>query len=92
MKKYIIGLEEQCLYACKTRADAEELILALTEEDIYKDWLSTCGSTYYVYQSPKEYMDWQTRYQDSYFNHTTKWSWILQRHGTCYWIDEVEEI
>ena len=92
MKKYIVGQEEQCLYACKTRADAEELILLLTEEAIYINWLWGCNSTNYAYQTPKEYINWLTRYQDSYFNHTSKWSWMLQRYGIYYWIEEVEEI
>ena len=38
MKKYVIGYDEQCLFICRTRADAEEMILSIAEEKVYKNW------------------------------------------------------
>lgn len=33
--KYIVGFEENIIIACKNRADAEEFILSLVEENAY---------------------------------------------------------
>jgi hypothetical protein len=46
MTKYVVGYEEWCLFVCKTRADAEEMVLSLAEENLYENWLmDNCTDT-----------------------------------------------
>ena len=60
MKKYVIGHEEQCLFVCKTRTNAEEIILSLAEENVYENWfVDNCTDIWWgerTYQAPAEYI------------------------------------
>ena len=60
MKKYVIGYEEQCFLVCKSRADAEEIILSIAEENVYEEWLADNCDSFWCkdnpYQSPFEYI------------------------------------
>ena len=60
MKKYVIGHEEQCLFVCKTRSDAEEIILSIAEDNVYKNWcIDNCADIWFEeipYQTPAEYI------------------------------------
>lgn len=82
MKKYVIGYDEQCLFICKTRADAEEMILSIAEENAYENWyIDNCADIFLEerpYQIPAEYI--------------TPWALALRNFSSAYWIDEVEEL
>lgn len=89
MTKYVVGYEEQCLFICKTRADAEEMILSFAEENIYENWfMDNCtkwGDR--PYETPAEYII------DNGKNcpEVSTWAWALYSFSSGYWIDEVEE-
>ena len=90
MKKYVVGYEEQCLFICNTRADAEELILAFVEEDLYYDWL-LCNDWDKNYVTPLGHI--------ARINGDSWWKWNISLYAYAllvfsqgYWIDEIEEI
>jgi hypothetical protein len=92
MKKYVIGHEEQCLFICKTRTDAEEIVLSIVEEDIYEDWyINNCTNIWWGDKSnltPAEYIaEHGKNYQK-----ISACAWSLYSFSTAYWIDEVEEL
>ena len=92
MKKYVIGYDEQCLFICKTRADAEECILSIAEENIYENWyIENCAHIWRrekSYCTPAEYISKNSKNcQES-----NKWAWVLYVFSAGYWIDEVEEL
>ena len=92
MKKYVICHEEECLFICKTRADAEEIILSLAEESVYENWyLDNCadmwGNT--SYSAPFKYI---FRNGKNCRKMISAWAWALYSFSSAYWIDEVEEL
>ena len=91
MKKYVIGYEEQCLFICKTRADAEEIILSIAEENIYENWfMDNCSSIWWndrPYQSPFEYISKNGENSD-----ISDWAWTLYSFSSSVWIEEVIEL
>ena len=92
MRKYVIGYEEQCLLVCKSRADAEEIILSIAEENIYENWFVDNCCCFWrndaPYRSPAEYI---ARNGENY-QKVSAWAWALYSFSSAYWIDEVEEI
>ena len=92
MKKYVIGYEEQCFLVCKSRANAEEIILSIAEENVYENWFVDNCYRFWCnnnpYQSPAEYI---ARNGENY-QKVSAWAWALYSFSSAYWIDEVEEI
>ena len=92
MKKYVIGHEEESLFVCKTRTDAEEIILSIAEETVYENWyLDNCTDIWCSNRSnltPAEYI---ARNGENY-QEISAWAWALYSFSFAYWIDEVEEI
>ena len=92
MKKYVIGYEEQCLYICKTRTDAEEIILSIAEETVYENWyLDNCANIWWnekPYKTPAEYI----ANNGKNYHKASVWAWTLYNFSSDYWIDEVEEL
>ena len=92
MKKYVIGYEERCLFICKSRSDAEEIILSIAEENVYENWyFDNCADAWWddkPYESPSEYIaDNGENYPE-----ISAWAWALYSFSSGYWIDEVEEL
>ena len=91
MKKYVIGYEEQCLFICKTRADAEEIILSIAEENIYENWLINNCSIFWgnngPYYSPSKYISKNGENID-----IDNWAWALYVFSSGVWIEEVIEL
>lgn len=91
-KKYVIGHEERCLFVCKTRTDAEEIILSIAEENVYENWYSYNYSSLWYgklpYQTPAEYI--ATNSEN--YPKIDAWAWALYSFSSAYWIDEVEEL
>ena len=94
MKKYVIGHEEQCLVICKSRADAEEMILSIAEENIYENWFEdSCSNLWWSnhpYKSPFEFIANNGKNKPN--ENMSDWAWALYSFSSAYWIDEVEEI
>lgn len=94
MKKYVIGCEEHCLMICKTRADAEEMILSIAEENVYENWATdNCCDIYWnerPYQSPAEFV--ARNGENRWWENMSDWAWTLYSFSSEYWIDEVEEL
>ena len=92
MKKYVIGYEEQCLFICKTLADAEEIIFSIAEENVYENWyLDNCSSIWWgerSYKAPAEYI----AKNGKNYQQVSAWAWALYSFSSAYWIDEVEEL
>ena len=92
MKKYVIGREEQCLFICKARTDAEEMILSIAEESIYENWyLDNCTNIWWEersYETPAEYI----AKNGKNYQKVSAWAWALYSFSSEYWIDEVEEL
>lgn len=91
VKKYVIGHEEQCLFICKTLADAEEIILSIAEENVYENWyLDNCANIWWrnSYTDPAEYI----ANNGKNYQKISAWAWALYSFSSDYWIDEVEEI
>ena len=92
MKKYVIGYEEQCLFICKTRIDAEEMMLSIAEESVYENWyIYNCTNIWWnerSYKTPAEYI---ARNGENY-QKVSAWAWALYCFSSGYWIDEVEEL
>ena len=92
MKKYVIGHEEQCLFVCKSRADAEEIILSIAEENVYENWYTdNCTNIWWTkntYETPAEYI---ARNGKNYPK-ISAWAWALCSFSSAYWIDEAEEL
>ena len=92
MKKYVIGHEEQCLFICKTLTDAEEIILSIAEESVYKNWyIDNCTDIWLEkrpYKTPAEYI---AKNGENY-QKVSAWAWALYSFSSGYWIDEVEEL
>jgi hypothetical protein len=91
MKKYVICHEEECLFICKTRADAEEIILSLAEESVYENWyVDNCADAWgnTSYSTPFKYI---FRNGENY-RKMSAWAWALYSFSSAYWIDEVEEL
>lgn len=92
MTKYVVGYEEQCLFICKTRTDAEEMVLSFVEENVYENWLmDNCTDIWWKdrpYETPAEYIiDNGKNYQK-----ISAWGWALYSFSSGFWIDEVEEL
>jgi len=91
MKKYVIGHEEHCLFICKTRADAEEILLSIAEENIYENWLINNCSIFWgnnrPYYSPFEYISKNGEDSD-----ISNWAWALYSFSSTFWIEEVIEL
>ena len=91
MKKYVIGHEKRCLFVCKTRSEAEEIILSIAEDNVYENWcIDNCADIWFEeipYQTPAEYIAKNGE------NHQeiSAWAWTLYNFSLEYWIDEVEE-
>lgn len=92
MKKYVVGYEEQCWFICKTRADAEEMILSIVEENMYEDWYSYNYSSIWhgklPYETPAEYI--ATNREN--YRQMSALAWALYSCSSGHWIDEVEEL
>ncbi len=91
MKKYVVCHEEQCMSICKTRADAEEIILSLAEETVYENWyLDNCTDIWRdrPYSTPLEYIS----NNGGNYRKMSTWAWALYSFSSGYWIDEVEEL
>ena len=41
MKKYVVTWEDEVIVICKTRADAEEYVFSMVEENAYEDFLQS---------------------------------------------------
>ena len=91
MKRYVIGHEEQCLFVCKTRSEAEEIILSIAEDNVYENWcIDNCADIWFEeipYQTPAEYI---AKNGENYPK-ISAWAWALYSFSSEYWIDEVEE-
>ena len=46
---YVVGFEDDCLIAFKERADAEEYIFTIAEENLYEDYCQGYCFTYNNY-------------------------------------------
>lgn len=94
MKRYVVGYDEFCCFVFSFRADAEEMIFSIAEENLYKNWLNdNCHpqySRFYNYETPVEYL--ATNGVNKPCNFTTNESWSLYTYSEGYWIDEVKEI
>ena len=92
MKKYVIGHEEECLFICKTRTDAEEIILSIAEENVYENWYVDNYANIWreerPYKTPAEYI---ARNGKNY-QKISAWARALYSSSSAYWIDEVEEL
>lgn len=94
MKKYVIGCEEFCYFVCSSLADAEEMILSITEESLYENWLyNNCHPQYsrtHNYETPAEYIATNSIHKSRGF--ITNEAWNLCMYCEGYWIDEVLEV
>ena len=92
MTRYVVGYEEQCLCICKTRADAEEIILSIAEENIYENWfMDNCSNIWWSehpYKTPAEYIAKNGKNNPE----ISAWAWALYSFSSAYWIEEVEEL
>lgn len=95
MKKYVVGYDDFCCFVCSSRADAEELVLSLTEGNLYRNWLNdNCHPQYsrtHNYETPAEYVATNS-INKPYMLFTTNEAWNLYMYGEGYWIDEVLEV
>ena len=92
MKKYVIGHEEQCLFICKTRTDAEEIILSIAEENVYENWyLDNCTDIWWGNRTSLTPAEYIARNGENY-QKVSAWAWALYSFSSAYWIDEVEEL
>jgi hypothetical protein len=92
MTKYVVGYEEWCLFVCKTRADAEEMVLSLAEENLYENWLmDNCTDTRWEdrpYETPAEYIASYGKNYDEMGAH----AWALCFNSESFWVAETEEL
>ena len=94
MKKYIVVYDQKSLVICQSLADAEEMILAVAESNIYENWAADncCGICWNEcpYMSPAEYIadNGRNKWDESMSN----WAWALYSFSSSYWIDEAEEM
>lgn len=83
----MVGYEEQCLMICKTRTDAEEMLLSLIEENVYENWFYDN-----FFGRVKEYITPAEFIKNNDENKISNWGWTLYNFSEGHWIDEVEEL
>ena len=92
MTKYVVGYEEWCFYVCKTRADAEEMVLSLAEENLYENWLvDNHSDTRWEdrpYETPAEYIASYGKYSPE----GSAYARALYCNSEFYWVAETEEL
>ncbi len=96
MKKYVVVYNDLAEAICQNRADAEEYILSLAEEDLYEEmlvdiWDDWSESPQAFIQSYAEHFA-QVRHHFPYSSIHTINAFMLYRKGINYFIYEVEEL
>ena len=87
-KKYVIAREEDCLMICQTRADAEEMVLSLAEENVYENWYyDNYDGWSEEYKTPAEYIADNGKYKP--YEKMSNFAWALCSYGYGYWVTKV---
>lgn len=100
MVKYLVGCDDVIEVIVNTKADAEEYVLSLAEEEAYENYLT---EVYYYYKDLKSFSeewteqmiatnDYRKQYPFPIRSFSTLYGFLLNYHGEYYHITEASAL